>query len=665
MKRKQIKKIFAASALALCVCTNTNSNIFAKSPVPDMPVEKIAGDTNGDGKVDVKDNAIIKRHLSGWKVDINLSAADVNNDTKVDIKDSALLKRHLSGWDVTLVYGNVSEESDTKEDNPDQTVPAESIKLSETNLTLVNGESTVITAEILPENATDKSIEWVVEDESVVEVTNNTVTAKKAGSTVITVLTSNGLMATCTVNVKEKPEVIEPENEEDIYQALFDIHNKVTIDMNISDDELKKMEEDYKAGDQETYRMTDLTITINDNQYSLDEVGVRIKGNTSRVDIFNNNNIDDRNMIHFKLSFKETFDGEEYGEEAKKWEDEETRKARKKRTFATLDGLELKWNRNMDGTYVANTYVNQMYRSFGVYAQNTSLANVRFGGYNYGVYTMYEKVDDIFLGRYFGDDQDDGDLYKCQWGMLNDGSGGNWSGATYQKNTLNSMNRETDGKTYIYELKTNKKKSAQESLKNLINKLNDNSSKETFESVMDADNWIMYAAVAYFVGNPDDLRNNYNNHYIYFDSQSGLAYIFPYDNDRCLGMTTSNKNMSGYSPYASETALQGNQSCPIYNNSVIGRSSNYYTEYTQALKKVAESKWLDYDHYLQYYEAAKANYEDVAVPDSNIKLYVKDLNRTFDNSLLKFSETNGFSSNMTVKDYMGKIVERYETAVNK
>lgn len=436
--------------------------------------------------------------------------------------------------------------------------------------------------------------------------------------------------------------------------------------MKISDEQIKLMEEDYKKGDRETYRIVEqLTIQINDDVYTLDEVGVRIKGNTSRVDIYNNNNVNDRNMIHFKLSFKETFDDETYGDTAKVWTDSAKRKERKKRTFATLKGLELKWNRNLDGTYVANVYVNQMYRDFGVYAQNTSLANVHFGGCNYGVYTMYERVDEDYLTRYFGEDEDDGDLYKCQWGLLNDGTGGNWSGATYLKNTLNSMNREADGKTYIYELKTNKKKSEQTSLKNLINTLNDDTSKKAFGSVMDADNFIMYAAIAYFAGNPDDLRNNYNNHYIYFNNDSGLAYIIPYDNDRCLSMTTSGKNMIVYSPYASDTALQGTQRSPIYNNSVVGRSSNYYAEYTAALKKVAESKWMNYTNYLKYYNAAKANYEDVAVPDANVKPYVRDMNRTYNGSELKFSEKNGLSENMSVKEYMSKIMERYQTAMSK
>ena len=62
----------------------------------------IPGDVNGDGLLDIKDSALIKRHLAGWEVKIDEDAADVNGDGIVDVKDSALVKRSLAGWDVVL-----------------------------------------------------------------------------------------------------------------------------------------------------------------------------------------------------------------------------------------------------------------------------------------------------------------------------------------------------------------------------------------------------------------------------------------------------------------------------------------------------------------------------------------------------------------------------------
>lgn len=554
------------------------------------------------------------------------------------------------------------------------TVAVTGVTLNRTSANINVGGETTLTATILPSNATNKTVTWSSSNTSIATVSSTgKVTGKKAGTATITAKSSNGKTASCKVTVKDNTTVpvdTPQGNQENLYQKLFDLNNKVTIKLDITDEQLKLMQQDYKA-DNDTYRMCTMKVTIGSTTYTMNEVGVRIKGNTSRMDIYNGSNLNDRNLIHFRLSFKQTFDdADKYGSNAKVWASEADKKARKKRTFATLESLELKWNRGLDQTYIANAYVNMMFRDFGVYAQNTSLANVQFGGYNYGVYTMFEPVDEKFLTRYFGEGYDGGDLYKCQWGLKNDGAGNDWSGATYTTDTLNSMNPEKNGRTYIYELKTNKKKSpaaGQVSLKNLINTLDSNSSKQTFASVVDADNFVTYAAVAYFAGNPDDLKNNYNNHYVYFKND-GKAVIIPYDNDRCLGITTSNKQMFNYSPYAEESALQGGIRCTLYKNSVIGRNSNYYNEYTAALKKVYESKWLDYNNYLKYYNIAKKNYSSVAVPSSNVKVWIKDENTIYNRELLKFGEGNGkLDKNfayVTVRDYLTKIKERYQQAVN-
>lgn len=315
-------------------------------------------------------------------------------------------------------------------------------------------------------------------------------------------------------------------NEEQLYNDLFNLGNRVTISLDIPDSEIQKLQDDcvrYGNGKSPIYRrVTKMTVTINNTSYNIYDVGVKMKGNTSRCPVYNNGDVNSRNLIHLKLSFDEAFDNTSYyGNEAINW-DANLRKQRKSRTFATLDGLELKWNRNFDGTYVANYYGNIMFRNFGVYAQNTSLANVRFGGYNYGVYTIYEPVGKKFLKRYMPG-ANTGDLYKCGWSN---------KGANYTTDSLNSVGVETPNRQLTYDLKTNKTTSNHSSLKNLINQINSNSSKQTFANVVDADNFVMFAAVSYFEGNPDDLRNNFNNHYVYF--RNGKAIFFPYDYDRCF-----------------------------------------------------------------------------------------------------------------------------------
>lgn len=89
---------------------------------------------------------------------------------------------------------------------PMQIILPESISLSKSTLSfnLDNKEySETITAVILPENVTNskKTIIWETSDKSVASVSNGKITAKKAGTAIITAKTVNDKTATCTVTV--------------------------------------------------------------------------------------------------------------------------------------------------------------------------------------------------------------------------------------------------------------------------------------------------------------------------------------------------------------------------------------------------------------------------------------------------------------------------------
>ncbi len=85
-------------------------------------------------------------------------------------------------------------------------IPVESITLDNTSLELVEGFSTQFNATISPSNASARTIYWVSGDDSIVSVDNEgNASALAEGTTTITVYTSNGLSASCTVTVL-KPE---------------------------------------------------------------------------------------------------------------------------------------------------------------------------------------------------------------------------------------------------------------------------------------------------------------------------------------------------------------------------------------------------------------------------------------------------------------------------
>lgn len=81
-------------------------------------------------------------------------------------------------------------------------IQVSSIVLDRDNAVLKVGESVSLTASIVPVNATDKTIIWSSDNESVATVDNNgTVTAITIGSATITASSSNGKTAVCKVTV--------------------------------------------------------------------------------------------------------------------------------------------------------------------------------------------------------------------------------------------------------------------------------------------------------------------------------------------------------------------------------------------------------------------------------------------------------------------------------
>lgn len=81
-------------------------------------------------------------------------------------------------------------------------VNATSIMLSESEISIVKGESKKITAIIHPDDATDKELTWSTSNPNVATVENGTIKAINGGNAVITVAAEGGkVKATCYVSV--------------------------------------------------------------------------------------------------------------------------------------------------------------------------------------------------------------------------------------------------------------------------------------------------------------------------------------------------------------------------------------------------------------------------------------------------------------------------------
>lgn len=446
----------------------------------------------------------------------------------------------------------------------------------------------------------------------------------------------------------EMPDVQHPQAAQ--YYALFDKDNHISIKLDIQDSELAKLQTDFdhysaRGSKSPIYRMADLYIVITTSDgvkmdFTIPQVGVRMKGNTSRQDFYSHEE-GMYNLIHFKVSFSETFDNPlYYGADALTWE-ENARLERQARTFATLDKIDLRWNRNDDTTYIREGYAYDLYRSFDLLTPLTTIASLDIGSDHAGVYTLYEPIDKAFLERRLPERALGGDLYKCGWTN---------EGVTFTRFYSYGIEDEDKGAFYIYDLKTNKSTSTHESLRNLIATLNKKGlTKEEFCGVVDEENFLYYAAVSYIIGNPDDLRNNYNNTYIYFRPDTGKMMLIPYDMDRGLGVNIWNpygEGMTTDSPFTGFN-INGRQRNPLFTTSV--QEGGFLVDaFADKLKEVASSDMLTDAAFDAAYERARALYATETTP-SKTYYNASWCAFTFDNTRT-CAPTD--SANMSFHDYI-------------
>ncbi len=84
------------------------------------------------------------------------------------------------------------------------------ITVNPTTVSVLEGESSKVTATVAPSDATDKSVSWSSSDTSVATVVNGNITGVAAGTATITAKTSNNLTATVKVTVKTNPNIVKP-----------------------------------------------------------------------------------------------------------------------------------------------------------------------------------------------------------------------------------------------------------------------------------------------------------------------------------------------------------------------------------------------------------------------------------------------------------------------
>ena len=461
------------------------------------------------------------------------------------------------------------------------------------------------------------------------------------------------------------------QEEKQLYYTLWQETTSVSVKIDITPYELEKINEAYVDWSNtrnttkiDTYRKCNLTITVNGTDYFFQDVGIRMRGNSSKRE-FCNQNGNVYAFVHFRFNLTETFDGEEYAagswasEIAETWTDDAERDARKDRSFATMEKFYYKWNKNYDNTYMREVYANRMFRANGVLAPHITMTQLLLkqqGNFeNLGVGNLYETIDKQFIKRNFPNDKG-GDLYKCTY-----------TNGPADLTNYGSYGVETPTQTFSYSLKTNDDRTSPDYnhhkyFKALVDVLKTSQTaadfSEKLESVVDMNYFAAFEAVNYLLGNPDCIRNNANNYYMYFLPSNGMMYLIPYDYDRCLGINMdwnpTNDGVTSVKPFQTNGAAMETQN-PLYRKTILSTGlSKYQNLYREKLQAVLDGQWFTYENFRTLYLAYKSTYENVAAPSQTI---VEQCAGNVKAEMLFFSERGsenlyGTSDNVSVERYM-------------
>lgn len=488
------------------------------------------------------------------------------------------------------------------------------------------------------------------------------------------------------------------------YDDLFNLKNKININVEIEPSELTKIQKDYETGyKNQAYRIAK-KVTISLTNYSntftweFDEVGIRQKGNTSRTDVYKDGKVS--NLNHFKLSFDETFDYHDlYGDEAKVWTDVTAKKEREDREFLGLSGLDLKWNKSQDRTYIKEIYASRVYRAAGIISQHVGLSTFSINETNgtnnqMGLYILYEPDSKSLIKRslqngsfvnmanwknekkgiYGVEGENYGDLYDCSYGV-GEGSYGNGADLSLDSISNKRVGVENNSGSYIpvYKLKTNKTKNTGHTrLKDLIQTIN-SAELNDIENKVDLEYFAITEACNYIIGNPDNLRNNNNNYMIYIRRTDGKAIIIPIDNDRCFGITKDynpDGNAMMNRDIFTTKAANGKTSNLLYAKTILASTPNKYKAiYLNYIKALKNSDWMNPNKFDSLYQIAYETYgnestitninsvETKSVSFSNIKEN-DDVNETF--MTYVSNKTTKIDLNYVIKSVAGELLPERE-----
>ena len=277
------------------------------------------------------------------------------------------------------------------------------------------------------------------------------------------------------------------------------------------------------------YFHCDITYKKGSETHKVENAGVRLRGNTSR-----------RRPEAYRNGGKHVTNGADwqhchFGVNLRKFIKDSNHEIKGIRKF------NLKWFKD-DACYAREVFCYDLFRRAGIWTAAFDVYCrlwVHVEGDSkpayYGVYEMIEPYDDKFLAKrknLFG--SADGNLWKCSYDS---------HGPADLRNPNANMAEDNDKDDFTYELKETGADfdTAKAQLQDFMLKLNGKGEESFYKwikEVCDVELLLRTYAVNVAVGMWDDLWNNGNNYYLYFNSLDKYDYkifILPYDYDNSLG----------------------------------------------------------------------------------------------------------------------------------
>ena len=321
---------------------------------------------------------------------------------------------------------------------------------------------------------------------------------------------------------------------------IFGTDAVAEITLTIDRSEWNTLLKNYDTNDKnEDCIYADFKMTKGDYTWQAEDIGMRLRGNTSRIRPQQGDNY---YQAHFKIDFEE-------------WIEDDTIEEGK--LAGCMKGIILKRFKD-DPTYVREVFGYNFFRNNGIWTApragytrlfiNIEEENGETTELNYGVYAMIEEINKQFLkerseitpqiGTKFNGNK--GNLWKCCWQSSYGASMATDFDAYRSFGVEEIFLDEAKSMRYDYDLKTNKDDliSARDEFIDFIYALNDLSTVEEikafYDERMDVDLFLKTYACNVLLGMDDDYWNNNNNYYFYFD-KNGKCYFIPYDYDNILG----------------------------------------------------------------------------------------------------------------------------------